>query len=292
LNFQALPYIILTGVAFGANLVALRFAIGEFEPFALAGLRLAVASLAFLIVYLVDPRHHPWPTNRNLWRHILLVGTVGTAVPQVATVLSLQYQSSGITAILVATGPALTVLVAHFALADERLSWRKGMGVTAALGGALLLTLRGETGLPDITQTSPMGYGLIFLVLICVTFVTIYTRKYLRAFKPFDLVSMQMFISTLVVMPFVVILTGVNLQGVSGPGYIALAFTSLVGNFTAFLLYYYSIHRFGATTAAMTNYVIPAAALLGGVFILNETVTFGMMAGMGIIVFGISLVSS
>ena len=48
MNLQALPYIIMTGAAFGTNLVALRFAVGQFEPFALAGLRLAVASLAFL----------------------------------------------------------------------------------------------------------------------------------------------------------------------------------------------------------------------------------------------------
>ena len=292
MNFQALPYILLTGAAFGTNLVALRFAMDQFEPFALAGLRLAVASFAFLLVYLLDRRHHPWPTDPKLWRHVFLVGTVGTAVPQVATVLSLQYQSSGITAILVATGPAMTVLAAHFALADERLSWRKALGVTAALGGALLLALRGETGLPDVTEAQPIGYALLFLVLICVTFVTIYVRKYMRGVKAFDLVSLQMFVATLWVMPMVLVLTGVDLQGVSGPGYFALGFTSLVGNFVAFLLYFYSVQRFGATTAAMTNYIIPVAALLGGVLILNETITAGMMAGMGIIIFGISLVSS
>lgn len=282
----------MTGTAFGTNLVALRFAVGQFEPFALAGLRLAVASVAFLGVYLIDRRGHPWPTDLKLWRHALLVGTVGTAIPQVATVLSLQYQSSGITGILVAAGPALTILVAHFTLVDEQLSWRKGIGVTLALAGALLLTLRGETGLPDITQANPIGYLLILLVLICVTFVTIYTRKYLRPFKAFDLVSLQMFVATLVVMPWVIILTGIDLQQVTGQGYFALGFTSLVGNFTAFLLYFYSIRHFGATAAALNNYIIPVAALLGGMLVLNETITFGMMTGMAVIIFGISLVNS
>ena len=61
------------------------------------------------------------------------------SVPMVCVISALQYQSSGVTSLLLATGPALTVCLAHFVLPDELLNRRKAIGVTLALGGALLL---------------------------------------------------------------------------------------------------------------------------------------------------------
>lgn len=291
MNMQALPYILFTGLAFGSSLIVSRFGIKQIDPYVFTGLRLAMASLAFLGIYLLDRQRRPWPSKLRLWGYAFILGIFGTALPMTATLLSLQYISGGIAAILITTSPALTVLLAHFFLADETLTRRKVAGITLALGGALLLTIRGENGLPDVQQSSLIGYLMILIVLLCVSATTIYARKYLREYDSFDVTSIQIFVATLIMLPVSILLIGIDLHEVGGASYLALTYSAMIGTFTGFLCYFYLIKQFGATSAAMTNYIVPVAASLGGVLLLGETITPGMIIGMSIIVAGIVIIN-
>lgn len=291
MSLQALPYVVLTGLCFGSSLIASRFGLRQFDPISYTSLRLLLASLAFLSLYLLARRRYPWPTNRRLWGHGLVLGMIGTAVPTLGIILSLQYQSSGLTAILMTAGPALTVVLSHFFLIDEKLTLYKSLGVALALAGALLLALRGESGLPEVSQASPIGYGLVLMALLSISATTIYTRKFLRGFAAIHVTSIQVFVATLVLLPLSLCFVGLDLQPVGGEGYFALVWSALVGTFSASILFFYDIRRFGATTAALTGYVVPIAAGLGGLLILDERITGGMVAGMGIIILGLAIIN-
>jgi drug/metabolite transporter (DMT)-like permease len=65
----------------------------------------------------------------------------------------------------------------------------------------------------------------------------------------------------------------------------------LAGTFSGMLLSFYNIKRFGATAGAMSEYVIPIVAASGGVLILGEHVTLGMLTGMVLIAGGITLIN-
>lgn len=95
-----------------------------------------------------------------------MLGVLGTAVPMTFIVSSLQYQSSGITSLLITTNPAITVVMAHFFLSDEKLDRQKIIGVLLALGGAVMLAALGESGLPDVTQANPIGYALVLTAML------------------------------------------------------------------------------------------------------------------------------
>ncbi|MBV7328743.1 DMT family transporter [Chloroflexi bacterium TSY] len=51
------------------------------------------------------------------------------------------------------------------------------------------------------------------------------------------------------------------------------------------------VQRFGATQAAMSNYIVPIVATFGGVYWLDETVTSGVFLGMVAILAGIVLIN-
>jgi drug/metabolite transporter (DMT)-like permease len=287
MSIQAIPYIVLLGFP----LIASRFSVGQFHPTTYIGLRLVLASLGHISFYVVSYRHRPWPTDPHLWRHAALLGVLGTAVPMTSIVSSLQYQSAGVTAVLLTAGPAITVLMAHFFLADESLTWPKSIGIALALGGALLLAVRGESGLADVSQSSLIGYSLVLLAMLCASGMSIYARRFMRNFDAFDVASIRMFAATLTVMPLSALLVGVNLDKVDGQGYFALGYAALVGTFSGMLLAFYSIKRFGATAQAMSLYVIPMVAGLGGALILGEQITTGMLVGMALIALGIMLIN-
>jgi len=241
LPIQALPYVTLLGFFFGSTLVVSRFSVGQFHPTTYIGLRMIIATLACGVVYIVASKRYKWPTNPRLWGHAALLGVFGTAIPMTSIVTSMVYQSSGVTAILLTTGPAVTVIMAHFSLPDESLNLKKGIGVALALGGALLLTIRGENGLPDVQQASFIGYGLVFLAMFFSSAMTIYARKYMRQFDSFQVTTIRLLTAGLVVMPLSVIFAGASLQNVNTQGYLALVYAALVGTFSGFFLAFYNI---------------------------------------------------
>lgn len=290
MHTKAFPYIGLLGFLWGTNLVVMRVAVGQFDPVVFAGVRLLVASVAFLIVYAISSRRS-LPTSPQLWRGAAFLGVISTAVPMVAIISSLTYQSSGVTALLITTAPALIAVAAHFFLPDEQMNGRKLFGVLLALAGAGLIVLRGETGLPDVTQGSPIGYGLVVFALLFETIGTIYIRKRMQTFSSFDVTAVRLSVATLAVLPLGLLLRGLDLSLVTTSGWLSLVYAALVGAFSAQMLAFHITKQFGATAFSLTSYVIPVVAAITGVLWLNETVTLWMVAGMVLIGGGILLIN-
>jgi drug/metabolite transporter (DMT)-like permease len=290
MSIQALPFVIVLGSFYGTTLIASRFSIGQYAPTTYLGLRLVMASLLHIAVYLLVRKRH-WPVDRNLWRYAVPLGVFGTAIPMTSIITSLQYQSSGITSLLLTTNPALTVLMAHFFLSDEHLSRRKALGVTLALSGAAMLLLLGESGLPDVTDANPLGYILVLTAMVLSSGASVYMRRFMSAMDVFDVASIRMWVAAAVVMPLSFFMAGFDLSAVTPVGYGVLVYAALIGTFAALMLTVYNIKRFGATAAAITAYVTPVVATISGVIVLGETVTPGMIVGMVTIIGGIAILN-
>ena len=171
--------------------------------------------------------------------------------------------------------------MAHYALHDEPLNRRKAFGILLALSGAVLLVLLGESGLADVSRANPIGYGLVFLAMISGSASTIYARKYMSEMDSFDVSSVRMFTAALVVLPLSLIVAGFDLSAVGAQGYFALGYATLTGTFAGSLIGFVVIKRFGATVSAMVAYVIPIVASVGGMLLLDERITPGMLGEWG-----------
>lgn len=289
---QAIPYVILLGFFFGSTLVVSRFSVGQFEPTTYIGLRLLIAGVAHLFVYLFLSRRFPLPKDRSVWKHAIFLGVFGTAIPMTCIVSSLQYLSSGVSSTLLTLGPAVIVILAHFVLPDESLNRRKAIGVAIAFGGALVLAANGESGLVGEEAANPLGYIFIFIAILISNGMSVYSRKYMKDFDAYDVASIRMWAAALTVLPFSILLIGVNFESVTSIGYMGLLYAALIGTFAGLLLAFYNIKRFGATASAMVAYVIPVVAGIGGVLFLDEQITAVMLIGMVLIIIGIAILQS
>lgn len=290
MNVKSIPYVLLLGTMFGTTLVASRFSVGQFEPSTYIGLRLVLSTAGFAVIYLLRIGKRTWPKGEQLWKHSIVLGIFGTAVPMTGIVSSLQYLSSGLASILITINPAITVLLAHFFLTDEKLTKNKIIGVLLALSGAVMLAGLGETGLAE-THGSLLGYILIFGAMVSASAMTIYTRKYVQDCDTIDVSSVRMFVAALVVMPLSYFLVGFDLSQVNSQGVLALIYASIFGTFLGMLFSLYNIQRFGATAAVMSAYVIPVVATLTGVLLLGEQITPGIVGGMILISVGVGLLN-
>lgn len=291
MQLQALPYILSLGLLFGSTLVASRFCVGQFNSVTFIALRLALAGLMHAIVYLFTFKKRKWPTGKELWKRGAVLGLFSTAIPMNFVTASLNYQSSGVTSILVSLNPVFTVIMAHFMLKDERLNRRKLFGVGLALSGAIFMVTMGVTGLPDMSQANPIGYLLVFCAMISGGFATVYARKYMKGMDAFDVASVRMWMAGFITIPFSLLLVDFDLSKVNFQGYSALGWASIAGTFLGMLLSFYIIKRFGATTRAMTTYIVPIVSTIGGVLLLGETITVGMIFGITLILAGILVIN-
>ena len=291
MNTKANAYVLLLGTLYGTTLVISRFSVGQFNPTTYIGLRLVLSSLGFAVIYGLGIGKRSWPRGRQLWKHASIMGVLGTAIPMTGIVASLQYLSSGLTSILITVSPALTVVLAHFFLTDEKLTRLKGSGVLLALGGAILLAVMGETGLADVEAGNPIGYVFVFGAMIFGSASTIYTRKYMQNLDALDVTGIRLFVAALVVMPLSVAFIGFDVSAVDTQGISALVYAAIVGTFLGMLFSFYNIQRFGATAAVMSAYVIPVIASLTGILLLGEQITLLMFGGMVLIGWGVWMIN-
>jgi drug/metabolite transporter (DMT)-like permease len=290
MHTKALPYVGLLGLMWGTNLVVMRVGVGQFDPILFVGIRLLLASFTFVVVYTFSGRRLV-PTDPKLWLYATFLGIVSTAIPMTAIVSSLTYQSSGVTALLITTAPALIAVAAHFFLPDEQMNGRKLLGVLLALSGAGLIVLRGESGLPDVAQGNPLGYALVIGALLFETAGTILIRKRMQNFSSFDVTAVRLTVAGLTVMPVAIWLRGFDVSAVTGSGWLSLVYAAFIGAFTAQMLAFNITKRFGATAFSLTSYVVPVVAAITGVLWLHETITLWMVAGMVLIGGGILLIN-
>lgn len=292
MNSQSIPFVFLQALFLGTNMLFSRYALEQFHPLNFVGLRFLVAGLLTVSVYVVVGRkNRTWPKDRRLWMHATIFGILGSVVPMTLVVWSLQYQSSGVSSVLATVVPALTVVLAHIFLPEESLNRRKALGVVLAFTGALILTLRGETGLVDVTQADPLGYALVFIAVFAASCMIIYARRYIRGYDTFEVTSIQIIASMFFILPLMLLTVGLDLRQVNTGGVIALLISATAGTFGVVFVGYYIIDRFSATAASMPSYVVPIIVAIGGVLFLEEQITAGILAGFVCIIVGLWLIN-
>ena len=289
MHTKALPYVGLLSLFWGTNVVASRFGIDQFDPFAFIALRLSIATSFFALIFLLQ--HRTWPRDIVVWRHAAVSGVIGVSIPMTMFILSLQYQSSGMASIFVTLTPAMMVIAAHLLLPDERMSRNKGLGVMLALSGSLFLALRGESGLADVGRASPLGFGLVLSGLISEVANAMFVRRRMRAMDPIQVTGIRLLAGALVTGTVALLVSDFSWGDVTAAGYFSLFYAALIGALGGQFLAFYITRRFGATAFSLTSYLIPVVATTFGVILLGEIVTWGMLVGVVCIGGGIYLIN-
>ncbi len=287
---NGLPWVLLLGLLFGSSLISSRFGLTEFPSLTFVGLRMLVSTVCFALAYTFG-RNYAWPTDPLVWRHGIVMGLIGTAIPMNAFIASLAYISGGLAAIIGAAGPAFTVLLAHFLLKDERMTWQKGLGVALALSGAIILSLRGESGLEGGGEQAYIGYLLVIGSNISSSFGIIYARTFLKGANTFQVTSVRVLTAGIITLPIAWLVSGIDFSEVTRVGITSLFYSAIISSFIGFILSLYIVTNFGVATSIMTNYVVPVVAAVGGILILDEQVTLGMLGGMAVIAVGVYIIN-
>jgi len=272
----------------GSTWLAIRIGLEGAPPFLSASLRFAVASIVLVLLAVVF--RSKWPQNRTEWA---LVGFVGIVLFTGDYGLIYWGENngvlSGLSAILFATFPLQTALVANVFLKAERLTLQKFLGIAVGFGGVVLI-FRSQLGTAGLEQVFPMLS--IVLGATCAAFATVAVKRWGHDTEPISFNAASMAVGAAA-------LAGVSLiarepwavptwpQGLGAILYLAIA-----GSVVTFVAWQWLLKEMQATFLSYIALVIPIVAVLLGASLGNETFDVIDLAGAGIVLLGIYVSTS
>ena len=125
----ALRYIVLLfvlGFMWGPSFMFIKVIVREITPVTLVAIRVTAAAL--ILYGLLRFKKVRLPTGK-IWIHFSVMAFFASAFPFFLFAWGQQYIDSAMAGIINGSSPLITVFLAHFFLENDRLSWRKIIGI-------------------------------------------------------------------------------------------------------------------------------------------------------------------
>ena len=117
----------LLSLMWGCSFPFVKVALGGVPPLTLVMLRVTIAVVALTAVLAFSPEG--FPRGRKIWLAFLAIGALNNVVPWSLSFWAQQSLTASFAAIINATTPLFSVLLAPFFLSDERLRANRLIGV-------------------------------------------------------------------------------------------------------------------------------------------------------------------
>ena len=211
---------------------------------------------------------------------------LNNAVPFSLIVAGQTQIDSGLAAILNATTPFFSILLAHFVTGDERITGPRLAGI--ALGVIGVAVLVGPGALRGLGQ---QGLGQIAIIGAALSYAcaAIYGRRF-RAQPATVVAAGQVSAATLLILPLALVLDQPWRASPDFATWGALLGLALPGTALAYVIYFRLLASTGATNLMLVTLLIPVTAVLLGIGLLNEQPQPAIFAGMGLIIAGLAVI--
>jgi drug/metabolite transporter (DMT)-like permease len=282
---QVVLYVLLC-VTWGSTWLVIKVGYGGLGPFNVAALRFFVAGAVLVpFVPLLGAR---WPRTATERRLVVWVGLVLFAADYGLIYWGEQYIESGLTAILFATLPLITIFLAHFYVPGDRITPRK-------MGGTLLAFLGVVSLFADHVQLHPskaLPMLAIVASAVCAAAVAVVSKRHSHALHPAALNAPAMLVGGLA-LAAASLAAGDGLRLPTNAGtWLAILYLAIAGSVFTFLVYFSLLRTWSVTSLSFISVFTPVVALILGVILLDERPTLSTILGAGLILSGVTLALS
>ncbi len=251
----------------GLNYTFAKMAVQEIDPFAVAFVRVLVATPLFFAM-LARYGETLRPTVAEL-RLAVPLGLTGVLANQVFFIVGIQRTTPAHSSLVVALLP-VTVLVLAALLLGERLTPLKVTGVCVAFAGIFLISLRdGWT----FSRETLAGDLLTFCGVCAFSYYTVAGKAVIPRLGVLRTTALGFLIGGATMVPLVLpAALRQNWEQVTPRGWLALAYVVLVGTFLCYLLYYRALAAIESGKVAAFTYLQPVIAGMASYLILGESI--------------------
>lgn len=282
-----LPGFIALGAIWGSSFLFMKVGVQELHPVYVTLGRVALGAVTLLLVLLV--MRDKLPRDLRLWAHLAVLGVVGIAVPFTLFGYGTERIPSLLAGIWNATTPLMALPLAALVFRTERLTTRRAIGIGVGFAGVLVV-LGVWQGVGGATLT---GQLMCFGAAFCYGIAIPYQKRFVAGHpgSTLALTTAQLLAATAVLALAAPLLAGAPPAPTTlSPEVIAsVAALGMLGTGLAFVLHLRNNRLVGASGASMVTYLIPVFAVLAGVLVLGETLTWFQPVGALVVLAGVAI---
>jgi drug/metabolite transporter (DMT)-like permease len=269
-------FLILLAALWGGSYLFIRVAGPALGSVWLMATRLALSAL--VVLGIVGAMRH-LPDFRRRWKQFLAIGAIGNAIPFVLIGNAVIHLNASVAAILNATVPLFTTLVAA-AWIRRPLGLRQLAGVFSGIAGVAVLV--GWSPLP-LNAVTLAATAQALLGSLCYGLTAVYARLRFAELTPLQAAVGQLAGGAVLLAP----LAAATPLPAAASWTVLAAIPALAILCTVIptFIYFRLIATAGPTRTSSVAFLIPLFSILWGGLFLGEPMTAGILAGLAIILF-------
>jgi len=275
-------------VAFwSGNYIAGKIALREFPALFLAGLRIGLAGVMMLPLYLWERSSRPRPEHsRAEIVRALILGLFGVTLNQVFFVVGLSRTSVAHAAILIGLTPIQVLIIAGLRR-QETITARKGAGMAIALLGVAILKMFEPASAAGATWA---GDFVVLLAGLSFALFTVFGKEVTASFSTLTMNTYAYVGGAVALLPLTLWQgSHLPLAQVSAGAWLSAVYMAMFPSVVAYLIYYHALAHMTASRVSAFSYLQPVFASILGVIILGETLGAPVIAGGAVILAGVYL---
>jgi drug/metabolite transporter (DMT)-like permease len=265
----------------GASFMFIKIGVRELEPATLVCVRLGLGALALLPVALVTLGGRAVVREaRAAWRPLVAIGLVNSAIPITSISWAETHIDSGLTAVIQASAPLFTALLALRFARHDRVGGARFAGLLVGFGGVALLVGAQPRG--DIVAALAVSFSAF-----CYAVAAIYSARALVDVPPLVSAIGALTAASLALLPIALLQLPSHFPSWEVTG--AVLALAIGGTSLGYVLYYALLAGAGASRSILITYLVPALALGYGAVFLGEPVTGIAVGGLALVLAGVAL---
>lgn len=279
-------WLLLAGlvVFWGSSFAMSKVALSYVSPEWIAAARLAIGALILLAATIAQGQKPP----RAFLAAYGWLGLVGNAAPFFAITWGMQFISSGVAGLLMATIPLIIIVMAHFALPGERLTGPRIAGFV--LGFIGIVVLMGPEKLLAFKANGKELAGQLAVVAGCVMYgVNAISAKRINLPGTVAVSAGVLAAGAILATAAALVQSPFTLHQAPPAALLALFGLGLFPTGIATVLWFKAVERTSPTFTAMSNYLVPVYALVFGALTLGERIGWNVLVALLLVLAGISI---
>lgn len=276
-------------IVWGTTYTAIKYAIQDFPPFLLVGIRQTAAGLLLLALAFGSGKLQM--PNRQYTLRQMLTGFATITGGNGFVTWGMQYVSSGLAAIIGSLTPVLVVLLSLAWHGKERIHGRMILGVLLGFGGLALIF---REGWQDFIRPE-YRWGIAGCFASCFTWSlgTVMAKQW-NSPDVSPLLNAGLQITAGGLGGFVVSFFFDTTYTIhhTMQGWLSVVYLATIGSALAFTLYMFVLKHLSATISSLYTYINPVVAILLGWALLGEPLTTWEVVGMALTILGVWIVNS
>ena len=277
-----LALLLLLATLWGASYTLIKIGVATIPPITFIAARTLIAGGILLAI--INLRGMKLPREASTWRRFMFQACLNSVIPFTMIAWAEQSVDAGLATILNSTSPIFTFLLTVFLTQHEPVTPRKLFGVVAGITGTCLIV--------GFEAFNGLGHGLwpqlaIVAATVCYAGAAIFGRGF-KGLDPMMPAAGSLICGALILIPMSMLVDHPWKLAPSPQSILALLGLSVFSTALAFVIYFRLIQTLGSVGTTAQAYLRVPIGVGIGIFMLGETPTSTIWAGLICVIAGVA----